>query len=279
MVKKAVVLARGLGTRMQKEREGVELDDESDRIARQGLKTLIPVRGRPFLDFIIASLLTAGLRDICLVVAPDCETLKDYAEQVSSASDATVTWAVQEEALGTADAVLAAESFAGDDSFVLCNSDNLYPREALSMLAKATERGCCVAAFNRDSLVTQGNIARDRVRDMAVVVADDNGNLVKIIEKPPEPEEYARDGQVWVNMNLYRFSPDIFDACRTIDFDPRRGELELTSAVQLLCERGNVPFRVAFSDEGVLDMTSREDVPAVREALQDRQPGFPATSW
>jgi len=277
MVEKAVILARGLGTRMQKERDGIELDDESDRIARQGLKTLIPVGSRPFLDYIVDSLLQVGLREVCLVIAPDCQPLQDYAERVSKASHAEVSCTVQEEALGTADAVLAAESFARTDPFVLCNSDNLYPREALRTLAADEQAGCCVAAFDGETLVSEGNIAADRVRDMAVVVADDDGNLTNIVEKPPEPEKYARGGHVWVNMNLYRFTPHIFDACRSIDFDPERGELELTTAVQLLCDRQIVPFRVAFSRDGVLDMTSRKDVDAVREALEDRQPGFAAT--
>ena len=277
MVDKAVILARGLGTRMQKERDGVELDERSDRIARQGLKTLIPVGGRPFLDYIVDSLLEAGLHQVCLVIAPDCRPLQDYADRVSRASDAEMSWTVQKEALGTADAVLAAESFAGSDPFVLCNSDNLYPREALRTLS-AAEKGCCVAAFDSDSLVTQGNIARERVRDMAVVVADEDGNLLEIVEKPPEPEKYARDSQVWVNMNLYRFPPEIFDACRNIEPDPERGELELTSAVQLLRDRGAVPFRVVFSGDGVLDMTSRKDVDSGRRALEDRKPGFPPSS-
>jgi glucose-1-phosphate thymidylyltransferase len=273
--RKAVVLARGLGTRMQRHRPGVELSGEAEWAAGKGLKALMPVGGRPFLDYVADGLLRAGLTEICLVVAPEADATREHARRIGRVSGARVECAVQQEPLGTADAALAAEGFVGDDAFILCNGDNLYPQEALSRLAGLPGEGCWLAAFDRDELIRHGNIAPARVRDFAVVTVEGPDDaLEKIVEKPADPEQYRYNGTVWVSMNLYRFTPAVFAACRRVEPDPGRGELELTAAVAELAASGGQAFRVLFCGGGVLDLTSRADVPAVAEALEGRPLSF-----
>ena len=78
------------------------------------------------------------------------------------------------------------------------------------------------------------------IRDKAKIRPGDK--LAAIVEKPERPEDYIRDGRLWVSMNLYRFTPHIFDACRRIKPDPVRGELELTAAVAILARvMGDLP--------------------------------------
>ena len=103
---------------------------------------------------------------------------------------------------------------------------------------------------------------------------DDGGLLTGIVEKPPDPEVYARDGHLWVNMNLYRFTAEIFDACRRIEPDPVRHELELTAAVADLVQRGRPAVRAVYSSEGVLDLTSRSDIGSAERALAGRGLSF-----
>ena len=69
----AVILARGLGTRMRREAEGTSaaLSDEQRRAAAQGAKGMMPLGGRPFLDYVLSALADAGIGDVVLVVAPD----------------------------------------------------------------------------------------------------------------------------------------------------------------------------------------------------------------
>ncbi len=274
---KAVILARGLGTRMRRQVEEGNpggLTVEAQALAGKGAKALIPLCGRPFLDYVLGGLLAAGLRRVCLVIAPDGDELRDYAREATGRSGAEVGWAVQREPRGTADAVLAAEQFAAGEAFLMVNCDNLYPPRALAELTAREGEECWTVAFDADALGRDGNIAPERVRAFAVVVAAPDGRLVEIVEKPAQPERYKRNGRLWVGMNLYRFTPAIFEACRRIEPHPERGELELTSAVSLLARDQSVPLRVLFSDEPVLDLTSRADIPAVEALLEGRGPGF-----
>lgn len=279
MTQKAVVLARGLGTRMQRETEGVALSEEHLRAARAGQKALMPLLGRPMLDYVVDSLLRAGLRHVCLVIAPEADAMRQAARRIQAAAagpaaGARIECAVQQDPRGTADAVLAAEDFAAGDAFVVCNGDNLYPWAALRQLACIEDGDCRAVAFERDALLRHSNIAPERIRAFAAMTVSEDGRLTGIIEKPPDPERYARDGHLWVNMNLYRFVPAIFDACRSIAPDPVRGELELTAAVAELVRLGRPAFRVVFSEEGVLDLTSRSDISGAERALADRRLSF-----
>ncbi|MCD6415955.1 MAG: nucleotidyltransferase family protein [Planctomycetes bacterium] len=268
MIRKAVVLARGLGTRMRRSEGGRELEPDKLLWAERGLKALIPIWGRPFLDYIVASLSQAGVRRVCLVVAPDADQMRDYARRVSRTAPCEVECAVQQSPRGTADAVLAAERFADAESFILTNSDNLFPVSALSALARRGGEGQCVGVFPRRRLVREGNISEERVREFAVVSISGEGELLGIVEKPSDPDSFARRGEVFVSMNLYGFSPAIFDACRRVAPDPERGELELTSAVTDLIESGGASFDVVLCEGPVLDLTRRADVAAAERALQ-----------
>ncbi|MHC4480685.1 MAG: nucleotidyltransferase family protein [Planctomycetota bacterium] len=271
MTRKAVILARGLGKRMQRRGGGPDLAPEQQRAASRGLKALMPLDGRPFLDHVADGLLRAGLRDICLVIAPDADLMRQHAARIAEAAGANVECAVQPEPRGTADAVLAAEGFIGGDAFVVANGDNLYPDRALRALAALEDRDCWVAAFAADDLVRSGNIVPERIRHFAVITTSQGDLLDAIVEKPPDPRRYEQDGRLWVSMNLYRFVPAILESCRAIEPDPDRGELELTAAVAHLVTRGEPAFRVMFAEGGVLDLTGRADVASAERALQGRE--------
>lgn len=271
MTEKAVILARGLGTRMQREDPAAPIGREREALAGRGLKALMPLAGRPFLDYVVDSLLRAGLRHICFVIAPEADTMREHARRIEVAAGVKIDCALQAEPLGTGDAVLAAEGFVGGDTFILANGDNLYPEAALKRLAGLSDANCWLAAFERDALVRHGNIAPERVKDFAVVTASEDGELLGIVEKPPDPEQYRRDGRLWLSMNLYRFTPDIFGFCRSISPDPQRGELELTAAVADLLASGKRDFRVLFCEGGVFDLTSRADIAGAEKALEGRR--------
>ena len=252
---KAVVLARGLGKRMRAADTTARLDAEQSSVAETGLKAMMPV-GRPFLDYVLSGLADAGYREVCLVIGPEHNTIREYyaGQKLRRVS---LTYAVQTEPLGTANAVLAAQSFV-DDEFLVMNSDNYYPVAALRTLREMDEPGAVV--FDADALVRNSNIPAERVRAFAYAEVRD-GYLVHLAEK--SNEEPAADALV--SMNLWRLSPDIFDHCRLVPLSPR-GEYELPLAINRAIQYG-MRLRVEWSDLGVLDLSRRDDVTAVAKLL------------
>ena len=109
--------------------------------ARTGVKALMPIDGRPFLDYVLSGLADAGCSEVCLVIGPEHEALRDRYTRGAPPRRLSVTFAIQEKPRGTADAVLSAENFAGDQGFLMVNSDNYYPVTALRALVRLGRPG------------------------------------------------------------------------------------------------------------------------------------------
>lgn len=261
--RRAVVLARGLGTRMRRADESASLDPGQEAAAGAGIKAMISF-GRPFLDYVLSSLADAGLEEVCLVIGPEHEAVRRYYGETAAPRRLRVVFAVQEDPRGTADAVLSAEEFAGREDFLVINSDNYYPISALSGLARLSGPG--VALFERSALIRASNIPPDRIASFAVCVVGPDGFLEAIVEKPDEKTLADLGPDPPVSMNCWRFSPAIFAACRRVPLSPR-GELELPMAVREAMASG-VRFRVVLCREGVLDLSRRSDIAAVAERLR-----------
>ena len=164
--------------------------------------------------------------------------------------------------------MLAAEAFAADDAFVIVNSDNYYPVEALAGLRAMTGPG--LAAFSRESMLTDGNIAVERLLKFAVAEADEEGFLRQIIEKPDAAMLKGLKGPLGVGMNCWRFDARIFDACRSIEVSAR-GELELPDAVQYAIDHLGVRFAMRVFNAAVLDLSNQGDVESVAQRLQSKE--------
>lgn len=261
---KAVILARGLGTRMQKVDASVALSADEAAIAAQGVKALIPIAdGHPFLDFVLSQLADAGYRRVCLVIGPEHDTVRDYFGGLAT-ERIKIDFAVQVEPLGTADAVAAAEAFAGGDPILVINSDNYYPLEAFRTLAGLSTAG--LAAYERDAMIDGSNIPPERINKFAVIEIVD-GFMKRIIEKPTDQQIAEVPKPICVSMNCWRFGPKIFDACRAIEPSPR-GEFEVTDAVQYAIDELGERFATPTFQAPVLDLSSRADIGPVQQALQ-----------
>lgn len=267
MTTRALVLARGLGRRMQQADASAALTADQQRAADAGLKPMMPVAGRPFLDFILGSLADAGIRDVALVVAPDHEIVRRYYAD-HPPNRLRLAFVVQHEARGTADAVLAAQGWTAGEPFLVMNADNLYPAGALRDLAASSEPGLPV--FARDELVRTSNIPDDRVQAFALLDIDPDGYLAGIVEKP-SPERMASAGpSAPVSMNCWRFDNRIFRFCREVPRSPR-GELELPEAVGLAIRQG-VRLRAIPAHGPVLDLSRRADTAEIERRLSGQTP-------
>ena len=260
---KAVVLARGLGTRMRESDGTARLEPGQEEAAASGVKAMISF-GRPFLDYVLSTLADAGVVEVCLVIGPEHAALREHYAVTAPPRRVRVAFAVQPKPRGTADAVLAAEEFTAGQDFLVINSDNLYPVSALAELFALSEPG--VALFERDSLIAGSNIPAERIASFAVCEVGADGYLSAILEKP-DAGTLARFGtETLVSMNCWRFSSAIFAACRRVPLSPR-GELELPMAVHEAIAEG-VRFKVVRCREGVLDLSRRGDIAAVAEKLR-----------
>lgn len=253
---KAVILARGLGTRMRRIDAAAVLDAKQRAAADVGLKGLMPI-GRPFLDYLLSALAEAGYRDVCLIVGPEHDAVRERYAREAVPRRVRVHFAVQPEPRGTADAVLAAEAFAAGHTFLVMNCDNYYPIESLRALRELG--GCGMAGFERASLLRDGNLSAERLATFPVARVGPDGSLEALVDG-------ARGDRDLVSMNLWMLGPAIFAACRAIE-PARSGELELPDAVRWLVARGERFLVVPFRD-GVLDMTSRADIAFVAERLK-----------
>ena len=268
---KAVILARGLGTRMQKPDDSAELTKEQNAVAKTGVKAMIPI-DRPFLDYVISALADAGYRRICLVIGPEHDVVRNYYESLNCRR-VSIEFAIQTEPLGTSDAVAAAEQFTADEDFLVINSDNYYPLQALKDLHELDGPGLAAFAGERRSAndretSLRDNIPPERIEKFAIVQTDNDGYLTQIIEKPSPDVIASVPKPIYVSMNCWRFDSAIFTACRSIS-PSARGELELPDAVQYAIDNLGRRFRVVQMRAPVLDLSSREDIKAVAAALAD----------
>lgn len=238
---------------------GVALTADQQRAADAGLKAMMPIGGRPFLDYVLHSLADAGFDDVGLMLAPAHEEVRAYYRSLEK-SRIRMTMLTQEEPRGTADAVLAAESWAAGDPFLTLNSDNLYPVDVLMALGDAA--GPAVPGFERDSL----QLPIDRIGGFALIEwAGRHRCLSRIVEKPGVAAVEAAGPRALVSMNVWRFDAPIFDACRDVPLS-ERGEKELPQAVGLAASRG-VCFEVLPVRGRVLDLSRRGDVVEVARAI------------
>ena len=260
----AVVLARGLGTRMQRAQDAEATSDQL-AAANAGAKALMPIGRHVLVDYIVCALADAGITRIVMVVPPEHEAFRAHFER-TALTRVEVSFAVQAEPKGTADALAAAATLVGGVPFVAVNGDNYYPVEAIAAVCAAAPHA--MGGFDQDSLVEGGNIPRDRLPRFAFAWADAAGRLDRFVEKPEISP--VGDPLALVSMNLWLFGPRIFDACARVT-PSVRGELELVDAVRLLPEVFGEPVSVVPVRGPVLDLSSRPDIAAVERLLATRE--------
>jgi glucose-1-phosphate thymidylyltransferase len=275
---KAVLLARGLGSRMKRDAEAAALSPLQAAAAAAGSKGMMPIGNpstarrpggaRPFLDYVLSAVADAGCKDVCLVVAPDHDDIAAHYKGAGRPRRVNLTYAVQDIANGTARAVLAARGFVGGEPFLVLNSDNLYPAPVLGSLVGLDEPG--LPGYRRDDLVRESGFPAERVNAFAAIEIDAQWYLKRIVEKPGADYYDAAGPGALISMNVWRFDERIFDACRDVPLSPR-GEYELPEAVGLAVTRGE-KFRVVPASGPVLDLSRPGDVALVTARLAGREP-------
>jgi dTDP-glucose pyrophosphorylase len=244
---------------------GARVDAAQAEAADRGVKAMIPI-GRPFLDYVLSALADAGYTEACLVIGPEHGAMREYYERTAPPRRMRVSFAIQAEPRGTADALLAAEAFASvRPGYLVMNADNYYPVEELRRLRELDEPGTVL--FEPDALIRESNIPAERIRAFALGALTNDGYLARLIEKPSDADVQALGADALVSMNFWRLTAGFLDNCRRVQPSPR-GELELPNAVRDAVAEG-MRIRVLRGTTGVLDLSRRDDIASVAERLRD----------
>lgn len=198
---KGIVLAGGKGTRLYP-------------ITKPCYKPLLPVYDKPMIYYPIATLMTAGIRDILIITPPDGTA--PFRQLLGDGSALGVRFSYKEQTVqrGIADAFLVGEEFIGDDSVCLVLGDNIFDGPGFEIdLGKAVQNETGATVF--------GYYVEDP-RPFGVVEIDSHGKAVSIEEKPADPKSH------YIIPGLYFYDNRVVDIARQVQ-PSARGELEITS--------------------------------------------------
>ena len=205
---KGLILSGGKGTRLRP-------------ITHTSAKQLVPVANKPVLFYGIEAMAAAGIDEVGIIIAPETGAEIRAAAGDGSQFDVKLTYIVQDEPLGLAHAVLTAEPFLGDSSFVMYLGDNLLQGGIHELVTHFRENG-------PDALILLTPVADPQNYGVAELR---EGSVVRLVEKPPEPKTNL------ALVGVYMFTSAIHDAARAIE-PSERGELEITDAIQRLVDEG-----------------------------------------
>jgi len=237
-VRKAVIPAAGLGTRMLPATKTIP-------------KEMLPLVDKPVIQYIIEEAVASGIEDILIVTNRAKSAMDDYfdyhpeleerllasgkeheADLVRSSADlANIFYVRQKETRGLGHAVWRAKRFVGDEPFAVLLGDDVMLSEepVLGQLIKAAEKYEC-------SAVGTQAVADDKIgkySSLKISTLENNIYRVHDMNEKPTPEQKFSNHAI---LGRYVLTPDIFEILENTA-PGHGGEIQLTDGLKTLCQR------------------------------------------
>lgn len=263
---RGVVLAGGAGTRLYPITKGVT-------------KQLLPVYDKPLIYYPLATLKQSGIENVAVITTGEVRDRTGFQSLLGGGQQLglNVSYLVQEEPRGIAEALLVAEEFIRDYYVALILGDNIFYSESMQHLSE--DMMGQVESFSYDGAIF-GVSVPDPQRYGVVTVGRDCFPL-EIKEKPKpgtvEGDCYAVPGLYYYNANT------AIEIAKSL-VRSERGELEITDLHKRMLENNRLwleilPKGVAWFDAGTFDslLSASNYVQAVQSAMGIRvgDPNFP----
>ena len=213
---KGIILAGGEGTRLRP-------------LTTVTSKQLLPVYNKPMILYPLNTLLSAGIKDILIIVAPD--HAGDFLQLLGSGRDyeAKFTYEIQDRPEGLAHAFIIGADFIGDDSVAMILGDNIFSDDFRNVMV---------------NFRSGAHIFAKQVPDperFGVVKFDQAMKATQIKEKPKVfLSDYAITG-------LYLYDSRVVEIVRSLKSSPR-GELEITDVHNWYLQREELKVDVVKGD-------------------------------